>query len=53
MIKIDELTEVTLKIINETDEPLETKELEEIDRAADVLEKVVARLREMSPLYHK
>ncbi len=26
---------------------------EEIDRAADVLEKVVARLREMSPLYHK
>ena len=30
MIKIDELTEVTLKIINETDEPLETKELEEI-----------------------
>jgi len=30
VIKIDELTEVTLKIINETDEPLETKELEEI-----------------------
>ena len=29
-MKIDELTEVTLKIINETDEPLETKELQEM-----------------------
>ena len=29
-MKIDELTEVTLKIINETDEPMETKELGEM-----------------------
>lgn len=29
-MKIDELTKVTLKIINETDEPLETKELQEM-----------------------
>jgi repressor of nif and glnA expression len=29
-MRMDKLTEVTLKIINETDEPVETKEIEEM-----------------------
>ena len=29
-MRVDKLTEVTLKVINETNEPLETKEIEEM-----------------------